>query len=99
MDVETEADKGKLADFFRDIADVMARHPEVARRFVLAERDPIEEVEEPGGMDFALIGDPATDGATRFLRAQAVPRRKICVKFGIDPQTGQRICLKWVDEG
>lgn len=97
----TKSDQEQLASFFRDVAEVMARHPDVSGAFVLAERDAREEGEDSRDreLEAALVGDPPVDAATRFLMAQAAPRRRVCVKFGINPQTGERICLKRVDEG
>jgi hypothetical protein len=101
MAFEARPDHEKLASFFRDVADVMARHPDVSGGFVLAERAAQEEGEAfvDREVEAALVGDPPLDAATRFLLAQSAPRRRVCVKFGINPQTGERICLKWVDEG
>jgi hypothetical protein len=104
MDFEFRINKDDLTQFFREVADVMARYPEVASRFVLAERGDLEPVAQANIMDLEpeeedLIGDPPADAALRFLRARAAGRRKVCVQFGIDPRTGERVCLKWVEEG
>jgi hypothetical protein len=101
MDLDFNLDKEKVARFFREVADVMARHPEVASKFVLAERgEPGSEGRGMGAeLEEGLIGDPPSDAATRFLQARTEIKRKVCVQFGFDLQTGERICLRWVDEG
>jgi|GEM_PF-4788976 len=91
-------EKEKMIEFFREVADVMRRHPEVADRFVLAERDAKGGETALGGEEEGLVGDGPSDAATHVMRARASFGRQVCVKFGIDPSTGQRVCVKWVDE-
>jgi len=79
-----------------EIAEVMERYGEVSRNFVLAEADPADlEAGPEADRGGALLMDEAAPGDLEM--AMDAPRRKVCIRFGIDPRTGRRICLQWVD--
>ncbi len=85
----------QLRVFMSEIAEVMDRHGEVSRNFVLAEADPsdMEISSEADGGDL-LMAEAAPES---LLAVMDAPRRKVCIRFGFDPRTGRRVCLQWVD--
>lgn len=88
----------RLRLFFEEIAGVMDRHENVSRNFVLAEADPSDMAvsRTAGAVEVAAAARAAAD---EMLSLAEAPRRKVCIRFGIDPRTGRRICLQWVDAG
>lgn len=99
---DNEEQRSRMEEFFREIADVMERHGEIAARFVLAEME--SELSAAAGL---AAGEEALEEVrpsaraaetTLALRAEAT-RQRICVRFGVDPRTGQRVCLQWIEVG
>jgi len=82
----------RLSAFLAEIAEVMERHDEVSRGFVLAR---------------ARAGHPppaaqaaAQDNGERARLAVEMVRgasERVCIAWGIDPQTGQQVCIQWID--
>jgi hypothetical protein len=85
----------QLRVFMREIAEVMDRHADVSRNFVLAEADPAEM--KTGSESGGSAGVTAEVVREDLMAMMAAPRRKVCIRFGFDPRTGRRVCLQWVD--
>jgi hypothetical protein len=85
-----------LRRFFEEIARVMDQFEDVSRNFVLAEADSADmaATREAATKTDATLSSMAT---AELLSIAEPPRRKVCIRFGIDPRTGQRVCLQWVD--
>lgn len=89
-----EETRERLVRFFEDVAEVMRRHGDVARDFVLAEADPADLAEPTLAAADADGASASAKAADQVLNRN---RRRVCVRFGIDPRTGRRICLQWVE--
>lgn len=93
---EADENRERLIRFFEEVAEVMERHRDVARNFVLAEAESedLEVLAEAAAPSEVPVSAMAADEA---LSSSAGQRRRVCIRFGIDPRTGQRVCLQWVD--
>ena len=66
-----------------DVRAVLENHAEFRNRVALAE---IPDAEAPPVSESGPLNVDVPEGS-----------KKVCVKWGINPVTGERVCLKWVD--
>lgn len=86
----------RLRLFCEEVASVMGRFEDVSRNFVLAEADSTDMVDTEA-MTGAAADSFSMAAASEIMSLSEAPRQRVCIRFGIDPRTGRRVCLQWVD--
>ncbi|HEX7184198.1 MAG TPA: hypothetical protein VF756_20385 [Thermoanaerobaculia bacterium] len=88
---------GRLRLFCEEVASVMDRFEDVSRNFVLAEADPADMMVPGEAATAEAAASFSMAAADEILNLAEAPRRRVCIRFGIDPRTGRRVCLQWID--